>query len=100
PQSFAAASITSIRVLGLTGDDRVAVGTGVIGTVLDGGAGDDFLSGGTGNDMLDGGAGNDTMSGGSGDDVLTGGPGSDTLDGGSGDDVYRFRTAAAPEVDT
>ena len=62
---------------------------------LDGGAGDDRITGGdaadtliggTGADMLEGRAGNDTLHGGDGDDHLIGGRGSDLLHGEQGDD--------------
>ena len=55
--------------------------------VIDGGAGDDTLTGGGGNDRLLGGLGNDCLNGGSGNDMLFGGAGNDTLIGGSGNDV-------------
>src|SRR5215204_3245013 len=45
------------------------------------------VNGGAGDDILIGGDGNDTLNGGPGDDVLIGGPGIDILDGGDGDDV-------------
>lgn len=63
--------------------------------VLTGGAGSDHLRGRGGNDRLYGGggadwvagdAGNDQLFGGSGNDVLIGGAGDDTLDGGTGAD--------------
>jgi Ca2+-binding RTX toxin-like protein len=65
---------------------------------IDGGAGDDLLSGasgndsllgGDGNDVLDGGAGVDHLQGGSGNDTVSwaGGDGNDIIDGGSGIDV-------------
>jgi Ca2+-binding RTX toxin-like protein len=44
-------------------------------------------NGGAGNDVLIGGAGDDVLNGDAGDDVLIGGPGIDTLDGGGDDDV-------------
>ena len=55
---------------------------------LDGGAGNDTLTGGSGADRLDGGTGNDTLIGGSGDDQLIGGTGADSMAGGAGDDTY------------
>jgi Ca2+-binding RTX toxin-like protein len=67
--------------------------------VLHGGAGDDRLVGGDGNDRLHGGAGddrlvggdgNDRLSGGAGDDVMDGGAGNDLAFGGAGDDLYAF----------
>ena len=44
-------------------------------------------NGGADNDVLVGGDGNDVLSGGAGDDVLIGGSGIDIIDGGDGDDV-------------
>jgi hypothetical protein len=67
--------------------------------IIDGGAGDDTLTGhdatvrgGPGNDRLtgasgEGGDGNDILVGTGGADNLTGGPGADELQGGAGDDV-------------
>ena len=66
---------------------------------LEGGSGNDTLSGDMnantiagedGNDTLFGGAGNDTLSGGAGDDVLAGGGGTDMIDGGEGNDTNSF----------
>ena len=81
-------------------------GTYVIqsGSVLDGGAGNDGLTGNTGNDKLIGGTGNDTLSGGAGNDFLIGGKGDDSLTGGAGHDVFRWQladagTAGAPARD-
>ena len=57
-----------------------------IESVLFGGAGNDTLSGGAGDDDIYGGAGNDTLSGGAGDDDIYGDGGDDTISGGAGDD--------------
>jgi Ca2+-binding RTX toxin-like protein len=54
---------------------------------VSGGAGNDTITGGTGDDLLLGGDGNDAVSGGAGHDVLVGGIGSDRLIGGAGHDV-------------
>jgi hypothetical protein len=51
-----------------------------------GGSGDDFISGGDGNDCIDGGSGEDIINGDDGNDTLEGGNHSDVLDGGLGDD--------------
>ncbi|MET4520159.1 Ig-like domain-containing protein, partial [Bradyrhizobium sp. I1.7.5] len=64
---------------------------------LSGGEGDDLLVGGNGNDVLEGGAGSDLISGGSGNDELIGNLGRNTLDGGSGDDAF-FVTNATDTV--
>ena len=67
-----------------------------IGKIINGGNGDDTLTGttgddiinaGNGNDRVDGGDGNDTISGGTGNDVLIGGRGNNTIDGGDGNDT-------------
>ncbi len=56
---------------------------------LTGGGGNDFLQGGAGNDQLLGGDGADGLSGGGGDDTLFGQLGDDIAYGGSGDDSIR-----------
>lgn len=66
--------------------------------VLDGGAGNDTIYGGTGTNFIDGGAGNDVLvgnphaginyiNGGAGDDRIYGGGGTNYLRGGAGDDT-------------
>ena len=70
-----------LTVNALAGDDVVDASTLAAGSIqltVDGGAGDDVLIGGDGNDVL---------SGGPDDDVLIGGPGTDVIDGGDGDDI-------------
>ncbi len=52
--------------------------------VIRGGAGNDTITDNYGDDLLDGGAGNDALSGGYDDDTLIGGDGDDDLDGGAG----------------
>lgn len=54
----------------------------------DGGEGDDFIYGSSGNDDLKGSAGDDIIYGGLGNDRLDGGPGADAFFGGAGDDAY------------
>ena len=73
--------------------------------VVDGGAGDDTLTGGTQGDLLIGGEGNDTISGGDGNDLLIGGQGNDTLIGGAGIDIFALElgdegAVGAPAIDT
>jgi Ca2+-binding RTX toxin-like protein len=77
---------------GIAGSDRVTVNTLAGDDVVDasGLAASAMLltaNGGAGDDVLIGGNGNDTLNGDAGDDVLIGGPGQDTLDGGDGDNV-------------
>ncbi len=93
--AFALSGISNIVVNAKAGNDCVILtGLGITSTVY-GGAGNDMLHGGRGNDTLDGGdgvdflygfLGNDTLSGGAGNDWLFGGAGNDTLNGGDGND--------------
>jgi len=69
---------------GLAGNDVISGGNG--NDILNGGRGHDRLDGGNGDDTLDGGIGNDDLSGGNGDDTLLGGAGNDSLSGGNGND--------------
>ncbi|QNO26915.1 M10 family metallopeptidase C-terminal domain-containing protein [Sphingopyxis sp. OPL5] len=54
-----------------------AAGTILLGSTLDGGAGNDTLNGGAGIDTLIGGIGNDMLNGGAGADLMYGGTGND-----------------------
>ncbi len=85
------------------GDDRVVAHTFAI---VDGGAGDDaltgddaYLYGGDGDDVLlgdgtlSGGPGRDRLTGGPEDDTLEGGPDADAIDGGAGTDQLDFSTS-------
>lgn len=78
-----------IRMFGLKGDDTLSISE-VNGPMppaeLDGGEGDDLLTGSAAADRLDGGPGNDTLRGKGGEDHLLGGTGNDILDGGAGTD--------------
>ncbi|MCV9963359.1 hypothetical protein OIU34_15745 [Pararhizobium sp. BT-229] len=55
---------------------------------IDGGAGHDYIAGDGGTDRLTGGAGDDEIYGGTGSDTLDGGIGADFLSGGTGSDIY------------
>lgn len=72
------------------GPDTLSITQGLPETavvVLDGGPGDDIISGSTGAEILRGGiSGNDKMYGGAGDDAIFSGPGGDLLEGGAGND--------------
>ncbi|SEK68683.1 Ca2+-binding protein, RTX toxin-related [Roseivivax marinus] len=74
--------------LGYADADGDAVTTGV--DAIEGGAGNDTISGGGGGDFIDGGAGDDSLSGGAERDILMGGTGADTIDGGGGDDYILY----------
>jgi Ca2+-binding RTX toxin-like protein len=67
-----------ITINALDGDDVIEASNLSLGSVQNGG---------NGNDILVGGSGNDTLIGGAGDDVLIGGDGTDVLDGGAGDNT-------------
>src|SRR5258705_3205504 len=72
-----ALDVHGIIVDGLDGNDDIEIdesnGKIQLGSVIDGGAGDDTLVGGSGNDFLSGGDGNDSLSGGAGTDFFFGG---------------------------
>lgn len=77
-----------ISVFGQAGDDQIELsGSHRLSAWLDGGAGDDTISGGAGNDVLLGQEGNDRLDGGPGRDIVIGGRGSDRIHGGSDDDI-------------
>jgi hemolysin type calcium-binding protein len=74
-------------------------------SLVDGGAGNDYLFGGDatstiwgrdGNDVLLGGGGNDWLNGGPGTDSLEGGTGTDDLTGGTGTDTADYSTRSVP----
>jgi hypothetical protein len=75
------------------GDDKWLGGDIQVVPSVDGGAGNDdltgigFLNGSDGNDTLKGLDFGATLDGGAGDDTLVGGEGDDSLDGGAGDDL-------------
>lgn len=70
------------------------------GSLLDGGNGDDTLTGSAGRDVLIGGQGKDTLNGGAGDDLIRGGAGHDQLTGGAGHDVFRWSLGDAGTAGT
>ncbi|MDB5335920.1 MAG: hypothetical protein JWN70_1539 [Planctomycetaceae bacterium] len=81
-------SPTRLIVNGLAGNDSITVDTRLtLPAELNGGTGNDTLSGGSGDDILNGGDGTDTLSGNAGRDLLIGGLGRDTLHGGDDDDL-------------
>src|SRR5262249_28263644 len=103
--SFDRAAVTAIAINAGAGNDTVRIDDsgGVVGVpaTIDGGSGDDKLTGaseadtllgGDGNDTLTGGRGNDVAQGGGGDDTFSWNPGdaSDTLEGQKGNDTMLF----------
>jgi Ca2+-binding RTX toxin-like protein len=88
PMYFNASTITDIQVRTRGGNDIVVTTPNVTKTMtIDGGAGNDLLTGGGGRNVLIGGTGNDILYGAAGDDILFGGVGNDDLYGGDGNDV-------------
>ena len=78
---------STIRILGLGGNDAISVADGITNPVyVDGGDGDDGITGGAGNDSLYGGAGRDSIRGGAGRDLIQGNSGNDQLFGEGGSD--------------
>lgn len=87
-QSYPVTNVVGIVVRGNDGNDTITLSSSVtIGGILDGGQGDDTLTGSAGNDLLLGGEGDDKLFGFGGRDVLIGGDGHDSLTGGLGDDL-------------
>jgi Ca2+-binding RTX toxin-like protein len=85
------AGVTGIAGIGREGDDSFVVSEFVFGlgvpASLEGGAGNDLLSGSAANDTLVGGVDDDELRGGSGMDRLDGNPGDDSIYGAKGIDV-------------
>ena len=86
--SFDRSTFTAIEVLARGGDDRVVNRAQIFDevTTIDGGGGNDTLTGGPGVQTLIGGGGNDAVSGGDGDDTGRLGTGNDRYAWNPGDD--------------
>lgn len=84
-------------VQGGEGKDKLLYDTASLTTVqtLDGGADNDRVEGGNGNDTLMGGADKDRIFGNDGDDTIIGGLGSDKYTGGGGKDTFRVGAGEA-----
>jgi Ca2+-binding RTX toxin-like protein len=99
----------TLQVNGGGGDDTIAGAPGLATLIklrmdggdgndtLTGGNGDDVMAGGTGNDRLVGAPGRDAMAGNDGDDTMVwnNGDGSDVMNGEAGDDTVEVNGAAA-----
>lgn len=86
-----------VNAYGGSGDDVLTAPLGSDG-YLDGGLGNDVLTGSMFGDTLKGEAGNDRILGGGGSDKINGGPGRDRLSGGGGADVIDVRDASRDTV--
>jgi Ca2+-binding RTX toxin-like protein len=80
------ASLTDSIIDGGLGNDYILGWTG--NDVLSGGAGSDYINATVGNDTIYGGDGNDNLDGAEGDDVINGGVGNDNLYGSVGNDIF------------
>jgi Ca2+-binding RTX toxin-like protein len=80
---------TATTVLGRGGDDVITASGVAAPLTIDGGDGNDTITGGGGDDLLIGGAGND---------VVTGGHGSDTVRLGDGDDTFAWNPGDGSDV--
>jgi Ca2+-binding RTX toxin-like protein len=95
-------------LIGGSGNDVLSVHTSSAAAYLEGGGGNDSLTGASGADTLLGGVGDDTISGGAGNDSIDGGAGNDrisfqttaTINGGSGVDTLWFASSATVNMST
>ena len=85
--AIALASIEQAELTGGVGNNTINAASFSGQVKLDGDAGNDTLTGGSGIAILLGGAGNDILNAGTGRTVMIGGLGIDTLNGGSNDDL-------------
>jgi Ca2+-binding RTX toxin-like protein len=77
---FDPSSVSTIEIFGVEGNDRISVSSKIkIRTLIDGGEGNDRLSGGDGPTALVGGVGADLLFAGAGRSVLIGGTGHDVV---------------------
>jgi Ca2+-binding RTX toxin-like protein len=87
-KAFAAADVTQIEMVLCAGDDHGVVSSGIsLPAMLDGAAGDDKLTGGSGYNTILGGDGDDVLVGGNTRDILIGGTGADRMVGKPEDDI-------------
>jgi Ca2+-binding RTX toxin-like protein len=101
----------TLTIEGGSGNDVIdasAIPAGLVGLVIDGGAGNDTITGSAGNDVILAGDGNDTVIGGRGNDTAVlgngndtftwnPGDGSDVVEGGAGTDTLVFNGSNAAE---
>jgi Ca2+-binding RTX toxin-like protein len=96
------ASADQLVVNGGAGDDIInasGLRAGQVNLIINGGDGNDTITGSAGNDTVIGGRGNDVASLGAGNDTFVWNPGdgSDTVDGGAGNDTLVFNGANIDE---
>jgi Ca2+-binding RTX toxin-like protein len=96
------AASDSLTVNGLGGNDTIdasQLGAGLINLTINGGDGDDVITGSAGNDLINAGRGGDVAFMGNGDDTFVWNPGdgSDTVEGQGGTDTLLFNGANVNE---
>ena len=81
--------LISIDLMGGSGDDTIDLSAAMTGNAIvmvDGGDGNDTITGSAGGDSLAGGVDDDSINGGAGNDTIEGNAGNDFVDSGAGDD--------------
>jgi Ca2+-binding RTX toxin-like protein len=100
-QTVPADGTFTVVINGGDGNDALTVlakNTEIASTTLNGGGGDDVLTGADTNDILNGGDGNDRLIGGKGTDQMSGGAGNDTLVWNNGDGSDRMNGDAGNDT--
>ncbi|MFT5523589.1 MAG: VCBS repeat-containing protein [Pirellulaceae bacterium] len=85
--SFDFSPTSIVQIFGGEGNDRITI-TNCIATEIHGEGGNDYVAGGSCNDVIYGGDGRDTILSGEGDNLVDGGAGNDIIVGRSGNDVF------------
>lgn len=87
-QQFSENSVSSIVIHTCDGNDFIHLDSSIsLPATINGGAGNDQIIGGSGDNLIRGGDGNDHIQSGYGNDILLGGNGRDWIFGGSGRDI-------------
>jgi Ca2+-binding RTX toxin-like protein len=91
-ETISANGHSGVRILGSTLNDVLNfTGVTLINIIeIDGGGGNDAITGSVGSDTIIGRAGTDTLNGGNGADIIEGGGGNDTMNGGADNDMFRY----------
>jgi Ca2+-binding RTX toxin-like protein len=101
PFELLLADVDGLILNGEGGDDRIAAEGSFAGNTLlglNGGTGDDALTGADGPDQLNGGTGSNILEGRGGDDTFHTGLGADTIDGGKGRNDLHFTGTPGGDV--